>query len=505
MDVVELDGSDAGMGGGRGRSVLILGGARSGKSEVAERMIAMLAPAGATVTYVATGSSPEGEAADPQWEARIRRHRERRPPAWETVELEPGGDLAGCLTGLSGPVIVDSLGTWLAGLPGFDASPAGLAACLARRRYPTVIVSDEVGMSVHPEGAVGREFRDALGKLNSDVAAASDHVYLVVAGRLLELPTGEPAPAQPLTAHVSPLAGIAQRAHAVNEGMSEDSGPAHERDSRRSGKAMISGLGAAFGLLSILPGGSGSPGESATWFFPVTGIVLGGVTGLIWWGLAQVLTSLVAGVLVVGAGAAVTGMLHLDGLADSADGLFLPGGASSPASRARRLAVMSDSRLGSFGAVSLLIVLLAQIAALARLQAEGSLATAPLLLAGLWCISRSGMAVVVRSGPYAREASGGGMASVLRPQRFLAGRTRGSWHADLPGGALGVAGIVAGVGLGCAWHLLAGGISVGAVIVAFIATIAFGVRRLGGFTGDLLGAAGVVAETVGLLVAAGWR
>jgi adenosyl cobinamide kinase/adenosyl cobinamide phosphate guanylyltransferase len=160
---------------------LVLGGTRSGKSEVAERLAGRH---GAEVTYVATGT-----ATDPEMSARIARHRDRRPAGWSTVEVEPGAaaTLPALLAGLTGPVLVDSLGTWVAACP--DLAPDGPALCaaLTGRDGATVLVSEEVGLGVHPPTEVGRRFADALGILNRLVADAADEVLLVVAGRVLPL------------------------------------------------------------------------------------------------------------------------------------------------------------------------------------------------------------------------------------------------------------------------------------------------------------------------------
>jgi adenosylcobinamide kinase/adenosylcobinamide-phosphate guanylyltransferase len=161
---------------------LVLGGARSGKSEVAERLASPLG----NVTFVATGVF---DPADAEWGRRITRHRARRPPHWDTVEIGPAGDLAGPLAAIEGPVLVDSLGTWVAGHPDFAVDIGGLATALERRgAQPTVVVSDEVGMGVHPSSAAGRQFRDALGDVNRAVADLANLVLLVVAGRCLPLP-----------------------------------------------------------------------------------------------------------------------------------------------------------------------------------------------------------------------------------------------------------------------------------------------------------------------------
>lgn len=156
---------------------LVLGGTRSGKSEVAERKAAAT---GHAVTYVATGTAVDAEMA-----ARIEEHRRRRPPGWTTVESGP--DLAGALTAAAGTVLVDALSAWLAQFEDMAVDTDALCAALAGRTGDTVIVSDEVGLGVHPSTEVGRRFRDALGTLNQRVADVADEVVLVVAGRVLRL------------------------------------------------------------------------------------------------------------------------------------------------------------------------------------------------------------------------------------------------------------------------------------------------------------------------------
>ncbi len=163
--------------------VLVLGGTRSGKSEVAERLVARC---GDQVTYVAPCASP-GD--DPDLTDRIARHRARRPRTWTTVEC--GGELPGALRAATGPVLVDSLGTWVAGAPELRVDVQGLVDALAARVDPTVLVSEEVGLSIHPSTPVGREFVDRLGELNAAVAAVADDVLLVVAGRVLSLPSAD--------------------------------------------------------------------------------------------------------------------------------------------------------------------------------------------------------------------------------------------------------------------------------------------------------------------------
>jgi len=172
---------------------LVLGGARSGKSAVAERLVASAA-GDDPVAYLATGPVPD-PAADPSWAARVAAHRTRRPAAWRTIEVGDG-QLGPALLAAEETVLVDSLGTWLAGLAGFgpDASAELLAALEARRTSgrTSVVVSEEVGLGVHPSTALGGAFRDALGELNQAVAGAADDVLLVVAGRFLPLLPGTP-------------------------------------------------------------------------------------------------------------------------------------------------------------------------------------------------------------------------------------------------------------------------------------------------------------------------
>jgi len=159
---------------------LVLGGARSGKSAVAE---AVAARAGEPVVYVATGAAAPD---DTDMAARIGRHRDRRPSTWTTVEA--GAALADALAAHpTGTVLVDALGTWVAAHPDLDPDVAALVTALRDRRGDTVLVSEEVGLGVHPSTEVGRRFRDVLGEINTTVAAAADDVLFVIAGRVLPL------------------------------------------------------------------------------------------------------------------------------------------------------------------------------------------------------------------------------------------------------------------------------------------------------------------------------
>ncbi|WP_103957756.1 bifunctional adenosylcobinamide kinase/adenosylcobinamide-phosphate guanylyltransferase [Nonomuraea solani] len=170
------------------RRALLLGGSRSGKSAEAELWLATEPH----VTYVATG--PDG-AGDGEWAARVRAHRDRRPAHWATAETT---DLVTAIRSATAPLLIDGLGTWLAAV--FDQEGAWegdrapvearcdeLVAAWRQAPERIVAVSDEVGLGVVPATASGRAFRDALGRLNARLAAESEYVALVVAGRPLEL------------------------------------------------------------------------------------------------------------------------------------------------------------------------------------------------------------------------------------------------------------------------------------------------------------------------------
>jgi adenosylcobinamide-GDP ribazoletransferase len=229
----------------------------------------------------------------------------------------------------------------------------------------------------------------------------------------------------------------------------------------------------ALGFLTVV-GGAAPPSRRAPAWFGVVGALVGLAVGGAWWGAAQLWPPVVAAVLAVAVDAGLTGMLHLDGLADSADGL-LP-----PLERDRRLAVMATPDVGAFGAVVLVLVLVARVAALASLAPE------PLLVAGLWAGSRAAMAVALATLPYARR---GGAATGFAAGRAAAGPALATLVVAL-------AVVVATVGG------VAGLATVLAAAAGFAAVVALALARLGGYTGDVLGAAGVVAETAGLLVAA---
>jgi adenosyl cobinamide kinase/adenosyl cobinamide phosphate guanylyltransferase len=157
--------------------ILVLGGTRSGKSGVAESLAGRLP---APVTYVAT-MTPDPDDADLM--RRIDAHRTRRPASWTTVDATAG--LPDQLTNCNGTVLVDSLGPWVALHEPDDAAIGRLRDALATRAGDTLVVSDEVGMSVHAPTAAGRTFQDAIGTVNQRLAEIADQTILVVAGRVL--------------------------------------------------------------------------------------------------------------------------------------------------------------------------------------------------------------------------------------------------------------------------------------------------------------------------------
>ena len=174
------------------KRVLVTGGARSGKSRFAERLL----EGHDLVEYVATA---DPEALDAEFAARVDAHRRRRPDGWTTTET---CDLVGVLGRPGPPVLIDCLSLWLAHAcerSGLWEEAAGADAALARvidelvdawgqspRRI--VAVTNEVGSGVVPDTLSGRRYRDELGILNARIAAVSTEIWLVVAGRPLRLP-----------------------------------------------------------------------------------------------------------------------------------------------------------------------------------------------------------------------------------------------------------------------------------------------------------------------------
>lgn len=181
----------------RGKFILVLGGARSGKSEFAEELAAGW---GLPVTYVATAA--EG---DLEMSRRIEKHRLRRPGEWQTVEethLLP--DVIARWGGAPGVVLLDCVTIWLTNLlldesiPRMDALDAEkedyihsrveeLGGQASRCAAHVIAVANEVGLGLVPEYPLGRLFRDVAGRANRHLAQQADEVYFVAAGLALEI------------------------------------------------------------------------------------------------------------------------------------------------------------------------------------------------------------------------------------------------------------------------------------------------------------------------------
>lgn len=166
------------------RSLLVLGGARSGKSAHAQRLAE---ECGGDLRYIATAQAFDGEMRD-----RIARHRADRDDRWRTIEAPV--DLAGAITGLDAPgvvLLVDCLTLWASNLllAETDETPplAALVSAIRDARGRIILVSNEVGLGIVPDNALARRFRDMAGTINQAVAAAVDRVHFIAAGLPLVL------------------------------------------------------------------------------------------------------------------------------------------------------------------------------------------------------------------------------------------------------------------------------------------------------------------------------
>ncbi|TGD66502.1 adenosylcobinamide-GDP ribazoletransferase [Tabrizicola sp. WMC-M-20] len=233
-------------------------------------------------------------------------------------------------------------------------------------------------------------------------------------------------------------------------------------------------MASAFGLLSRLPfPQTRHHRPAACWAWPMVGLVVGAMAAVAGWGAMAIgLPVGLAAALVLAVGAMTTGALHEDGLADTADGLF--GGWT----RDRRLEIMKDSHIGSYGTLALLLVTLAAWSALTALLAAGAF---PAIVAAA-VMSRVPMAVIMAVLPHAR--ADGLSRTVGRPSGLAALC------------AVAVAMLITGP-LGLVAGVMSGAAAVAALMVALFAK-----ARIGGQTGDILGASQQMAGLAALTAAA---
>jgi adenosylcobinamide kinase/adenosylcobinamide-phosphate guanylyltransferase len=170
------------------RITLVLGPARSGKSEWAETLAAR---SGNSITYVATARANPN---DPEWQDRIQLHCQRRPAHWQTVEVPI--QLAEIVKSASPPtcLLIDSLGTWLANLleqdqASWEKTMTEFLTSLTETTASVILVAEEVGWGVVPAYPLGRSFRDRLGTLTRQIGSIANPVYLVTGGHVLNLST----------------------------------------------------------------------------------------------------------------------------------------------------------------------------------------------------------------------------------------------------------------------------------------------------------------------------
>ena len=164
-------------------SILVTGGARSGKSHYAEQRTREL---GSAPVYIATAEAFDAEMAD-----RIAQHQKRRGPEWQTISAPL--DLSQALRQADGrgPCLVDCLTIWLNNLMFHErdiaAATQALISVIHKRVDPVILVTNEVGSGIVPENALARRFRDEAGRMNQTMAEAVDEVYVSISGIPLKL------------------------------------------------------------------------------------------------------------------------------------------------------------------------------------------------------------------------------------------------------------------------------------------------------------------------------
>jgi adenosylcobinamide kinase/adenosylcobinamide-phosphate guanylyltransferase len=173
------------------KSILITGGARSGKSQFAQKLAV---ETGGKVLFIATA-----EAKDKDMRLRIEEHQKSRPAGWKTLEAPLGvSDIIGRHTGEADIVIIDCITMLVANtmLQGHGEAPTeelalkeieALTDQMDKLKATLILVSNEVGLGIVPDNELGRRYRDCLGRANQILAQHADEVYLVVAGMPLRL------------------------------------------------------------------------------------------------------------------------------------------------------------------------------------------------------------------------------------------------------------------------------------------------------------------------------
>ena len=170
------------------RTTLIIGGARSGKSRLAQEMARA---AGGEVLFVATA-----EAGDDEMARRIEAHRRSRPAHWRTLEVTTGiGERISVSIGRAGTVVIDCVTLLVNNVfeqhkaageaaleKAVEAEISALIECVGRAEADFIIVTNEVGLGIIPADRVSRLYRDLLGRANQMLAARADEVLLMVAG-----------------------------------------------------------------------------------------------------------------------------------------------------------------------------------------------------------------------------------------------------------------------------------------------------------------------------------
>ncbi len=228
-------------------------------------------------------------------------------------------------------------------------------------------------------------------------------------------------------------------------------------------------------FLTVLPvaNADGSPGERlGRAYFPAIGAIIGLIAGLVFAAASAVTTPLLGGAAAVAALSLLTGAIHLDGLADSADGLLARGDV------ARRLEVMRDPRLGSYGVTAIVVVLLLDLAAITSMSPARAIAG--LVIAG--ALSRLATLSVVAFAPYVR-ASGLGVAAWDPRHRRL----------DLAIGALSAA-------IACLLDWRRALVALPVVALTALVLVVLARRQVGGATGDVCGATAELSQLATLIV-----